>query len=84
MAFTKIDYEEYFDPTQKYSEFWKLNPNGFCGQKEDKEGFILGPSIFGINSDDNKDIKSTCEIFSPTVYIKSKVFGCKAQKTAFK
>lgn len=53
---------------QDYSNFWKLNINGFTGKKNEKEGFLVGPTILHKNNEDEYD-QEFYEIFSPQVWI---------------
>ena len=84
MEFAKIDYEEFFDETQKYSDFCKLNTNGFRGEDENKEGFLIGPSIHGVINKNNKDDSNTYEIFIPKIYLRNSIFDNSSRKTPFR
>lgn len=77
LEFTKINYEEYFDDITKFTDFCRINTEGFRGEKEDKEGFLLGPSVFRLaNKNDPEDMK-TYEIFAPRIYIRDSPFDNK-------
>ena len=77
LEFTKINYEEYFDDITKFTDFCRINTEGFRGENENKEGFLLGPSVFRLaNKNDLEDMKNY-EIFAPRIYIKDSPFDNK-------
>jgi len=52
------------------SDFCKVNKLGYKGEHENKEGFVLGPSIFKITNKNDPEEMKTYELFAPTIYIK--------------
>lgn len=67
---TDINYEEYIDDDDYYTDFCRVNKSGFLGSNQEKEGFLLGPSVFRKVDKSDAEALKTYEIFSPTVYIK--------------
>ncbi|CAI2361143.1 unnamed protein product [Moneuplotes crassus] len=65
-----INYEEYSNEDDEYTDFCRVNCQGFVGTKQEKQGFITGPSVFKkIDRSSPEELKSF-EIFVPTIYIK--------------
>ena len=66
-GFENVEYEEILK--NSYSAFCKLNPEGFEGSKIEKQGYLIGPTIPKHENED--DIPSHYELFSPKIYLKS-------------
>jgi len=68
---TDINYEEYVDDEEYYTDFWRINRQGFVGSNKEKQGFIIGPSVFKATDRRSVEDVKTYDIFSPTVYVKT-------------
>ena len=66
-------YLEFHEESDYYSDFWMLNKNGFIGEHQAKEGFLLGPSIFKKMDRSNPEEMKWYEIYAPTVFVKTSV-----------
>lgn len=76
--FASINYESVFEDNQVFSNFCKINTDGFKGSKENKEGFLLGPSVYRIANKDDPDDAKTYEIYAPRIFIKDNPFDSKS------
>ena len=81
---SKVKFEECFDSMQDFSDFWKINKQGFRDTAEKKEGFILGPSIYRISNRDDPLDMNTYEIYAPKIFIRGTVFDHQKKKTPYK
>ena len=69
LGFEAIAYDDVLD--RQVSPFCRLNPDGFTGTKQYKQGFIIGPTLKPENIDPDQNHSSQYfEIFAPKVYLK--------------
>ena len=80
----KVWFDNCFDSIQEFSDFWKINKEGFKGEAEKKDGFILGPSIYRIANRDDPNDMNTYEIFAPKIFVRRSVFDHIDNKNSYK